>query len=171
MKREDKREVVADLQQRMRQAKVAILTRFSGLSVERMTQLRRELRKVNVEYRVIKNTLFRLAVQGTDKEPLSSQLEGPLGVAWSNQDVVAPAKILAKYAKDFAELRILIAASEGKLWDAKAIQTWVTLPSLEELRARILGMIQAPASKLARLVNTPGTQVAQVLKARSEQPS
>ncbi len=171
MKREDKREVVADLQQRMRQAKVAILTRFSGLNVERMTQLRRELRKADVEYRIIKNTLFRLAIKGTDKELLTPRLEGPIGVAWSDKDVVGPAKILAKYAKDFAEMQILIAASDGKLWDAKAIQTWVTLPSLEELRAKILGIIQAPASKLARLINTPGTQMAQVLKARSEQTS
>jgi len=164
LKREEKGEVVADLQQRMRQAKVAILTRFSGLNVERMTLLRRELRKAGVEYRVIKNTLFRLAIQGTDKEPLSPRLEGPLGVAWSDTEVVGPAKILAKYAKDFAELEILIAASDGKLWDSKAIQSWVNLPSFEELRARILGMIQAPASKLARLLNTPGTQ-------RSEQTS
>lgn len=171
MKREDKREVVADLQQRMRQAKVAILTRFSGLSVERMTLLRRELRKADVEYRIIKNTLFRLAIQGTDKEPLSPNLTGPIGIAWSDKDPVGPAKILAKYAKDFAELQILVAASDGRLWDAKAIQGWVTLPSLEGMRSKILGMIQAPASKLARLLNTPGTQMAQVLKARSEQSS
>ena len=171
MKREDKREVVADLQQRLRRAKVAILTRFSGLNVERMTQLRRDLRKAGVEYRIIKNTLFRLAIQGSPQEILTPHLEGPLAVAWSEKDPVGPAKILAKYSKDFAELQILVAASDGRLWDAKAIQGWVNLPSLQELRAKILGMIQAPATGLARLVKTPGTQVAQVLKARSEQPS
>jgi len=68
LKREDKREVVADLQQRLRRAKVAILTRFSGLNVERMTQLRRDLRKAGVEYRIIKNTLFRLAIQGSPRK-------------------------------------------------------------------------------------------------------
>ena len=120
MKREDKREVVADLQQQMRQAKVAILTRFSGLNVERMTLLRRELRKADVEYRIIKNTLFRLAIQGTDKEVLTPNLTGPIGIAWSDTDPVGPAKILAKYAKDFAELQILVAASDGRLWDTKA---------------------------------------------------
>ena len=77
MKREDKREVVADLHQRMSQAKVAILTRFTGLNVEKMTQLRRELRKAAVEYRIVKNTLLRLAIQGTDKEPLGPSIGGP----------------------------------------------------------------------------------------------
>jgi len=171
LKREDKREVVADLQQRLRRAKVAILTRFSGLNVEKMTQLRRDLRKAEVEYRIIKNTLFRLAIQGSPQELLTPHLEGPLAVAWSEKDPVGPAKILAKYSKDFPELQILVAASEGKLWDTKAIQGWVNLPSLEELRAKILGMIQGPATGLVRLFNTPGTQMAQVLKARSEQPS
>lgn len=171
MKREDKREVVSDLQQRLLRAKVAILTRFSGLNVGRMTQLRRDLRKAGVEYRIIKNTLFRLAIQGSPQEILSPHLEGPLAVAWSEKDPVGPAKILAKYSKDFPQLQILVAASDGRLWDAKAIQGWVNLPSLEELRAKILGMIQAPATGLVRLFNTPGTQMAQVLKARSEQQS
>ncbi len=169
MKREDKRRVVADLNQRMRQAKVAILTRFVGLNVGKMTQLRRELRKAAVEYRVIKNTLLRLAVQGTDKEVLGSKIEGPVAVAWSNADPVAPARVLAKFAKDYAELQILVAYSDGRLWGPAEIQQWVTLPSLEELRGKILGLIQVPASRLVRLLATPGTGLAQVMKAKSEQ--
>ncbi len=169
MKREDKSQVVADLHQRMSQAKVAILTRFTGLNVEKMTHLRRELRKAAVDYRIVKNTLFRLAIRGTDKEPLSSHLEGPIGVAWSEADPVAPARVLAKFAKDFPELKIMVAASEGKLWGPAEIQAWVALPSLEGLRGKILGLIQAPASTLARLMGTPGTQVARLLQARSEQ--
>lgn len=169
MKREDKRRVVADLNQRMRQAKVAILTRFVGLNVEKMTQLRRELRKAAVEYRIIKNTLLRLAVQGTDKEVLASKIEGPVAVAWSNADPVAPARVLAKFAKDYAQLQILVAYSDGRLWGPAEIQQWVTLPSLEELRGKILGLIQVPASRLVRLLATAGTGLAQVMKAKSEQ--
>lgn len=153
----------------MQEAKVAILTRFTGLHVEKMTQLRRELRKSSVEYRVVKNTLLRLAIRGTDKELLEPRLEGPLAVATSGADPVSPARVLAKYAKDFPELQILVASSEGRLWEAKDIQSWVNLPGLEELRAKILGMIQAPASNLARLMATPGTQLAQLFKAKSEQ--
>ena len=169
MKREDKGELIADLHQRMGQAKVAILTRFTGLDVEKITLLRRELRKASVQYRVVKNTLFRLAVRETDKEILSSHMEGPVGVAWSDGDPVAPARVLAKYAKDWPELKIMMAASEGKLWGAADIQGWVSLPSLDELRAKILGLIQAPATSLVRLLGAPATQVARLLQARSTQ--
>jgi large subunit ribosomal protein L10 len=167
LKREDKGELIADLHQRMTQAKVAILTRFTGLDVEKMTQLRRELRKATVQYRVVKNTLFRLAVRGTDKEILSSHMEGPVGVAWSAEDPVAPARVLARFAKEWPELKMMAAASDGKLWGPAEIQGWVSLPSLDGLRARILGLIQAPATSLAQLLGAPGTQVARLLQARS----
>ena len=169
MKREDKSKLIADLHQRMSQAKVTILTRFTGLDVERMTQLRRELRKAAVQYQVVKNTLFRLAVRGTDKEVLSSHMEGPVGVAWSDGEPVAPARVLAKYAKDWPGLKIMVAASDGKLWGTADIQAWVSLPSLEGLRGRILGLLQAPATTLVRLLGTPSTQVARLVQTRSEQ--
>lgn len=168
MNREDKGRLVADLHQRMRQAKVAILTRFMGLNVEKMTRLRRELHKAAVEYRIVKNTLLRLAIQGTDKELLKQKIEGPIGVAWSDTDPVAPARVLARFAKDYPELQILVASSEGRVWGPAEIQTWVTLPSLEELRAKILGLIQAPAASLVRLLTTPSSRLAQLLKARSQ---
>jgi large subunit ribosomal protein L10 len=169
LKRKDKSGVVADLHQQMNRAKVTILTRFTGLNVEKMTHLRRELRQSAVDYRIVKNTLFRLAIQNTDKEPLSSHLEGPVGVAWSESDPVAPARILAKFAKDYPELKFMVAASEGKIWGPADIQGWVSLPSLGELRGKILGLIQAPASSLARLKSSLGTQLVRVLRARSEQ--
>ncbi|MDI6753214.1 MAG: 50S ribosomal protein L10 [Thermodesulfobacteriota bacterium] len=168
MKKEDKSIVVADLHQRMLRAKVAILTRFMGLNVGKMTQLRAELRRAAVEYRIVKNTLLRLAIQGTDKELLGTKLEGPIAVAWSDTDPIAPARVLVKFAKDFPELKILMASSEGKLWNPEEVQAWVTLPSLTELRAKILGFIQGPASNLVRLVSTPGTRLAQLLKAKSQ---
>lgn len=167
MKREDKGELIADLHQRMSQARVTILTRFTGLDVGKMTLLRRELRKAAVQYRVVKNTLFRLAVRETDKEVLSSHMEGAVGVAWSDGDPVAPARVLAKYAKEWPELKIMVAASDGKLWGPAEIQGWVSLPSLDGLRAKILGLIQAPATSLVRLLGAPGTQVARVLQAWS----
>jgi large subunit ribosomal protein L10 len=78
---------------------------------------------------------------------------------------------LAKFAKEYPGLQILMASSEGKLWGPKEIQEWVTLPTLEELRGRIVGLIQAPSSRLVRLMVTPGTRLAQMLKARSQHPS
>jgi len=169
LKPEDKRRIVADLHQRMRQSKVAILTRCVGLNVERMTHLRRELRKSAVEYRVVKNTLLRLAIGGTDKEILRDKVQGPIAVAWSATDPIAPARVLAKYVKEYPELQILVAASEGRLWGPAEIQAWVNLPSLDELRAKVLGLLKAPASKLVRLMATPSTQLAQLMKAKSQQ--
>jgi len=170
LKREDKRRVVADLHQQMGRAKVAILARFVGLNVEKMTQLRRELRKAAVGYRIVKNTLFRLAIEGTDKELLREKIEGPIALAWSDTDPVAPARVLAKFAKEYPELQILMASSEGRLWGPKEIQEWVTLPTLDELRGKILGLMKSPSSRLVSLLVTPGTRLAQVLKARSEHP-
>lgn len=168
LKREEKSNVISDLHEHMGKAKVAILTRFSGLNVEKITQLRQELRRAEVEYRVVKNTLFRRAIQGTEKENFKPQVDGPIAVAWSETDPVAPARVLAKFAKDWPELQILVASSEGKLWGPAQIQEWVSLPTLDELRGKILGLLQAPASKLARLLVMPGTQLAQVFHLRGQ---
>jgi large subunit ribosomal protein L10 len=167
LKREIKAKLIADLHQQMSQAKSGHPDRSHGLMMK-MT-VRRELRKAAVQYRVVKNTLFRLAVRETDKEVLSSHLEGPVGVAWSDGDPVAPARVLAKYAKDWPDLKIMVAASDGKLWGPADIQAWVSLPSLEGLRGKILGLLQAPATTLVRLLGTPSTQVARLVQARSEQ--
>jgi large subunit ribosomal protein L10 len=169
LKREDKSNVIADLHEQMGRAKVAILTRFTGLNVEKTTQLRQELRRAEVHYRVVKNTLFRRAIQGTDKENFEPQVNGPVAVAWSETDPVSPARVLGKLAKDWPELQILVASSEGRLWGPAQIQEWISLPTLDELRGRLLGLLQAPASKLARLLVTPSTQLAQVLRLRGEQ--
>jgi len=96
-------------------------------------------------------------------------MEGPVGVAWSDGEPVAPARVLAKYAKEWPGLKIMVAASDGKLWGTADIQAWVSLPSLEGLRGRILGLLQAPATTLVRLLGTPSTQVARLVQARSEQ--
>ncbi len=169
MNKEEKQKIVADLHEQLAGAKVAILTRFSGLNVGKMTQLRRELRKASVNYRVVKNTLLRLAIQGTDKELLQPSLDGPIAVAWSQTDPVAPARVLAKFAKDFPELQIMVASSDGKSFGPAQVQEWVNLPSLDALRGRIVGFIQTPATRLVRLLSTPGTRVAQVLQAKSKE--
>jgi large subunit ribosomal protein L10 len=169
LKREDKEQTVADLHRELEEAQVAILTRFTGLNVEKMTQLRRELAKEAVNYRVVKNTLLRLAIQGTDKEVLKDKINGPLAVAWSQKDPVSPTRVLARFAKDSPELQIMGASSEGRLFGPAQIQEWVNLPSLEGLRGRILGLIQTPGVRLVRLLKAPGTQIARVLQIRGKE--
>jgi large subunit ribosomal protein L10 len=82
---------------------------------------------------------------------------------------VAPARVLAKHAKDWPQLKVLVASSDGRIWGSAEIQAWVSLPSLEGLRAKILGLLQAPATTLVRLMGIPATQVARVLQGRSQQ--
>ncbi len=168
MERVEKERLVNELQERMRRAKVAFLTRFTGLNVEKMTQIRRELKQAHVELQVIKNNLFRLAIKGTDKELLAQKLEGPLAVAWSDVDLVVPARLLTKFSKEFPELQVIGACFNGKLWEPVDIQTWVNLPTLEEIRAKIISLIQGPASSLLRLFTMPGSRLAYLLKAKSQ---
>lgn len=169
MERAEKQRLVAELQQRLRQAKVAFLARFTGLNVEKMTQLRRELKRAAVEFRVIKNNLFRLAIKGTDKELLEKKIAGPLAVALSEGDLVTPARLLTKFSKDFPEFQIIGACADGKLWEPDDIQYWVTLPTLEEIRAKMISLIQAPATTMLRLLTTPSSRLAQLVRARSKQ--
>lgn len=168
MEREEKQRLVAELQESMGRAKVAFLTRFTGLNVEKMTKIRQELKRADVELRVIKNNLFRLAIKGTDKESLTQKLEGPLAVAWSDADLVVPARLLTKFSKEFPELQIVGASFNGKLWGSGDVQSWVNLPTLEEIRAKIISLIQAPASSLLRLLTSPGSRLAQLLRAKTQ---
>lgn len=168
MEREEKQRLVAELQENMGRAKVAFLTRFTGLNVEKMTKIRQELKRADVELRVIKNNLFRLAIKGTDKESLTQKLEGPLAVAWSDADLVVPARLLTKFSKEFPELQIVGASFNGKLWGPGDVQSWVNLPTLEEIRAKIISLIQAPASSLLRLLTSPGSRLAQLLRAKTQ---
>lgn len=168
MEREEKQRLVAELQESMGRAKVAFLTRFTGLNVEKMTKIRQELKRADVELRVIKNNLFRLAIKGTDKESLTQKLEGPLAVAWSDADLVVPARLLTKFSKEFPELQIVGASFNGKLWGPGDVQSWVNLPTLEEIRAKIISLIQAPASSLLRLLTSPGSRLAQLLRAKTQ---
>ncbi len=170
MNRTEKEAVIDQLHAKMAKAKAAILAEPKGLDVATVTELRRKCREAKVEYRIVKNTLAMRAAKGTPVEPLSEKFVGPTALVMSYGDVVAPAKILADFAKDRENFAIRIAVVEGKVIDAKGIQALAKLPGLNELRAKIAGVIAQPASKLARLIATPGQQLAQVL-ARAAGPA
>jgi len=153
----------------MAKAKAAILAEPRGLNVATVTELRRKCREAKVEYRIVKNTLAILAAKGTDLEQLSDKFVGPTALILSYDDVVAPAKILADFAKDRENFALRIAVVQGKVIDVKAIMALAKLPSLPELRSRIAGVIAQPATKLVRLLAAPGQQLAQVVGARRDQ--
>jgi large subunit ribosomal protein L10 len=169
LNRTEKEEVIHKLHAKMAKAKSAILAEPRGLNVATVTELRRKCREAKVEYRIVKNSLAIRAAKGTDLEQLAEKFVGPTALVMSYDDVVAPARILADFAKDRENFALRIAVVQGKVIDVKGIMALAKLPSLPELRSKIAGVIQQPASKLVRLLAAPGQQLAQVLGARKEQ--
>lgn len=158
--------MIGQLREKMSRAKAAILAEPKGLDVATVTELRRKCREAQVEYRIVKNTLAVRAAKGTPVEALAQQFVGPTALVMSYADVVVPAKLLVDFAKDRQNFAIRTAVIEGKVVDAQGIQALAKLPGLPELRSKIAGLIAQPATKLARVIGTPGQQIAQVLNAR-----
>ncbi len=169
MNRTEKEQVIGRLHDKMAKAKAAILAEPKGLDVATVTELRKKCREAQVDYRVVKNTLAQRAAKGTPVEPLVEKFVGPTALIMSYGDVVAPAKILADFAKDRDNFAIRTAVIEGRVVDAKGIQALAKMPGLQELRAQIAAVIAQPAIRLARMIGTPGQQLAQVLNARKGQ--
>ena len=169
MNRTEKEQVIGELHDKMAKARAAIVAEPKGLTVAVVTDLRKKLRDAKVDYRVVKNTLAARAAKGTPVEPLAEKFVGPTAIVMSYDDVVTVAKLLADFMKDRENFSIRTAVIEGQVTDAKGVQALAKLPGLQELRGQILGMLQAPASKLVRMIGTPGQQLARVVGARKEQ--
>ncbi len=169
MNRTEKEQVIGELHDKMAKARAAIVAEPKGLTVAVVTGLRKKLRDAKVDYRVVKNTLAARAAKGTPVEPLAEKFVGPTAIVMSYDDVVVAAKLIAEFAKDRENFKIRTAVIEGQVTDANGVQALAKLPGLQELRGQILGMLQAPASKLVRMIGTPGQQLARVVGARKEQ--
>jgi large subunit ribosomal protein L10 len=166
--RTEKEEVIGELHAKMAKAKAAILAEPKGLDVATVTELRKKFREAKVEYRIVKNTLAQRAAKGTSLEPLVEQFRGPTALIMSYDDVIAPAKIASDFAKDRDNFAIRTAVVEGKVIDVKGVQALAKMPGLNELRGQIASMLAQPATKLVRMLGTPGQQLAQVLNARKD---
>lgn len=169
MTRTEKEQFISDLQERFQKAEATLAVAFSGLSVSDATDLRKRFREGGVEYRVVKNTLAKRAAEGTDAAQLSEQFVGPTAVVLGYDDVVAPAKILYEFLKGHkGKLQVKAGIVDGELRSTEQIEELSKLPGLPELRAQLLALFNTPAQNLVRLTNTPASQMAQVLKAKSE---
>jgi large subunit ribosomal protein L10 len=164
MDRAQKTEAVAALKQTFSEANVVVITRNLGLSVAQSTQLRIKMRETGASYKVAKNRLALIALEGTPYQPLSDMLTGPTALATSS-DPVAAAKAVVDFAKTNDKLEIVGGAMGGTLLDVNGVKALAELPSLDELRAKIVGLIQAPATKIARTINEPAGKLARVLGA------
>ncbi|MCP4745363.1 MAG: 50S ribosomal protein L10 [Desulfobacteraceae bacterium] len=169
MKIEAKKEFVQQLRERFEKSKTVILTDYKGLDVDTMTDLRAKLREANVEYEVVKNTMLRLASEGTHVENIKAEFKGPSAIALSYDDPVAPAKVLSNFAKENEKFDIRIGVLEGKVIDLNSIKALSSLPSREELLANVLSaMIAVPTSLVTALSDVPRRMV-NVLQAIKDQ--
>lgn len=170
MNRQQKEQAVSELREDLEGVAVVVVTDYCGLDVSKIVELRRQLRAASVDYRVVKNTLAKLAIEGTDKEFLSDHLQGPVALAWSTDDPVAPAKVLSEFIKENEELEIKAGYLSGKELDLSGIKALADLPSKDELRAKFLSVLNGPAQKFVTITSQVPKNFLLVIKQKSEQP-
>ena len=164
MDRSQKSDLVAELKNVFSETSVVVVTRNLGLSVAQSTELRLKMRDAGAQFKVAKNRLALIALEDTRYKPIGDLLKGPTALATSG-DPVAAAKVAVDFAKTTDRFEIVGGAMGDTLLDVEGIKALAALPSLDQLRATIIGLVQAPASKIARTIKEPGAQLARVFAA------
>ena len=164
MDRSQKADLVDELKNVFSETSVVVITRNHGLSVAQSTELRLKMRDAGAQYKAAKNRLALIALEDTRYQPIGDLLKGPTALATSG-DPVAAAKVAVEFAKTTDKFEIVGGAMGDTVLDVNGIKALAALPSLDELRATIVGLIQAPATKIARTINEPGAQLARVFAA------
>jgi len=150
---EQKKSVVTGLAEELVNAKSIILVDYRGVTVEEDTEFRAAMRKANVEYKVVKNTLVKLAMNKNGVEGLDSFLEGPTAIAFSTEDIIAPAKVVSQFAKKFSQIEIKSGTIEGKVASLNEINAIAELPSKEVLLASLAGVLNQNIAAFARVID------------------
>ncbi len=145
--------IVAEISEQIKDADSIVVVDYRGLTVAQDTQLRKSLREAGVVYKVYKNTFITSAIKGTDFEGIAPLLEGPTAIAIGKEDATAPARVIAKFAKDAKALEIKGGVVEGNIYDVKGIEKIATIPSRDELISKLLGSLQSPITNFARVMN------------------
>ena len=164
MDRSQKADAVAELNAVFNDVGLVVITRNVGLTVAQSTALRGKMREAGATYKVAKNRLARIAAKDTPYEGLDEMLIGPTALAWS-KDPVAAAKTAVEFAKTNDKLEIVGGSLGGTMLDEAGIRALATMPSLDELRAKLVGLVNAPATKIAQVVNAPAAKLARVFGA------
>lgn len=167
MDRSQKEALVAYLGDVFNAASLVVVTRQTGMTVEETTGLRQQVRAAGAGYKVTKNRITKIALQGTQFEDLAPQFTGPTAICYS-EDPVAAAKVIVKFAETNKKLEVVAAGLGGNVLDAAGVEALSKLPSLDELRGKLIGVLQAPATKVAGVVQAPAGQLARLLSAKAE---
>ncbi len=168
MERAEKQELVASLKEVFSSASVVVVTHYSGLNVSEMTKLRNRVREAGASFRVTQNKLTRLALDGSGYQPLESYFDGPTAIGYSDDPVAAP-KALVKFAKENEKLVVLGGMMGADRLDVEDIELLAGLPSLDELRAILAGLISRPATMTVQVLQAPAGQLARVISAYGAQ--
>lgn len=164
MDRAEKREFVTQFNKVLKGSEVVVVAHYSGLTVAQMSTLRRQMKKQGAGVKVAKNRLAKIALEGTDVAHVAPLLKGPTIIAYSGDPVAAP-KVAVDFAKANEKFVILGGAMGATSLNVDAVKALASLPSLDELRAKIIGLVQAPATKIAQVVNAPAAKLARVVQA------
>ncbi|MDT3377087.1 50S ribosomal protein L10 [Labrys portucalensis] len=168
MERAEKQEFIGFLQEVFTTTGVVVVAHYSGLTVAQMQNLRKQMKQAGATVKVAKNRLAKIALDGTDVASIAPLMKGPTLIAYSSDPVAAP-KVAVDFAKAHDKFVILGGAMGKTSLDQNGVKALATLPSLDELRAKLIGLIQAPATKIAQVVNAPAAKLARVFGAYAKQ--
>ncbi len=168
---EDKKALVAEVNAVAGESVTAVAAEYRGLSVSEMTELRSQARNAGVYLRVVKNTLARRAVEGTDFECMQETLKGPILLAFAKEDPGAAARVIKDFAKEHDALQPVSLSVSGQVLPGSDISKLADLPTLDQARAMLLGVMVAPMSKLVRTIAEPSAMLARTMSARGAQES
>jgi large subunit ribosomal protein L10 len=163
--RAQKRQLVSTLNEAWKDAGVVVVAHYKGMTVAQMTEFRKRMKEAGGSVKVAKNRLAKLALKDTSAEGIADLLKGQTCVAYSD-DPISAARVSVKYSKENDKLVILGGTMGTTVMDAGAVKALAELPSLDELRAKLIGLVQAPATKIARVLKEPGAKLARVLQAQ-----
>jgi len=166
--RQEKAELIETLQSTLNESTTVVVTHQVGMTVAESSALRLKMREAGAGFKVTKNRIAKLALKGTRYEDLDEMFTGPTAIGTS-ADPVAAAKALVDFAKGNDKLTIVGGSMDGKTLDKAGVEALAKMPSLDELRGKLVGLLQAPAAKLARVAQAPAGKVARVIQARSDQ--
>ncbi|HJD56761.1 MAG: 50S ribosomal protein L10 [Rickettsia endosymbiont of Culicoides impunctatus] len=164
MLRSEKHEFVVELEEVYKRSNSVIITHYHGLTVSQVTTLRRSLKAKNVGFKVVKNTLSKIAANKAGIDNITHLFAGPTALAYS-EDLVEAAKLIVEFAKANECLKIVGGLVNNQVLDVNSVQQLAKLPSLDELRGKIIGVLQAPATKIAGVIQAPASGLARVLQA------
>ena len=167
MNRSEKKDFVENLKNELKSSTSVIVTHYSGLTVDQAEGLRKEMRNNGAKFKVTKNRLTKLALQDTQFKNIADLFEGPTAIAYSD-DPIAPAKVSVDFEKKYENFKIIGGGYEGEKIDNEKINFLAKLPSIDELRGKIISIILAPAQRITTILNEPGAQISRIMSLRSK---